>query len=105
MTACELGDLKDKLFQLFIDDGGMPGEEFNQHIADLCTLLDRICDRKLSLSASKTKLFMTEAVFAGATIGPDGIKPDLTKLTAIIDWQQPADFSGLESFLGLTGHF
>jgi len=48
---------------------------------------------------------MTEAVFAGATIGPDGIKPDLTKLTAIIDWQQPADFSGLESFLGLTGHF
>jgi hypothetical protein len=40
MTARGLGDLKDKLFQLFVDDGGMPGEEFNQHIADLCTLLD-----------------------------------------------------------------
>ena len=69
------------------------------------TLLDQIHDRKLSLSVSKTKLFMTEAVFAGATIGPEGIKPDLTKLTAIIDWKQPTDLSALESFLSLTGHF
>ena len=105
MTARELGDLKDTLFQLFVDDGGMAGDEFTQHIADLRTLLDRIRDRKLSLSASKTELFMTEAVFAGATVGPDGIKPDITKLTAIVDWQQPNDLSGLESFLGLVGHF
>jgi hypothetical protein len=105
MTACELGDLKDKLFQLFVDDGGMASEEFITHIADLHTLLDRIRDRKLSLSASKTELFMTEAVFAGATVGPDGIKPDLTKLTAIVDWQQPTNLSSLKSFLSLTGHF
>jgi hypothetical protein len=76
MTACELGDLKDILFQLFVDDGGMGGEEFNQHISDLRKLFDRIRERKLSLSATKTELFMTEAVFAGATVGPDGIKPD-----------------------------
>jgi hypothetical protein len=102
MTARELGNLKDKLFQLFIDNGGMAGKEFTTHIADLHTLLDQIHDRKLSLSASKTELFMTEAVFAGATVGPDGIKPDLTKLTAIVDWQQPTNLSSLESFLGLT---
>ena len=105
MTARELGDLKDSLFQLFVDDGGMAGEEFKQHITDLRKLLDRIRERKLSLSASKTELFMTEAVFAGATVGPDGIKPDLTKLTAIVDWEQPEDLNALESFLGLTGHF
>ena len=83
----------------------MGGGEFNQHISDLHKLLDRIHERKLSLSANKTKLFMTEAVFAGATVGPDGIKPDLTKLTAIVDWEQPADLGALESLLGLTGHF
>ena len=105
MTAHELGDLKDKLFQLFVDDGGMASDEFNQHITDLRTLLNRVRDRKLSLSASKTELFMTEAVFAGATVRFHGIKPDLTKLTAVIDWQQPTDLSSLEGFLGLTGHF
>ena len=105
MTARELGDLKYKLFQLFVDDGSMAGNDFDQHIADLRKLLERVRERKLSLSAAKTEFFMTEAVFAGATVGPDGIKPDLTKLTAIVDWEQPTTLSTLESFLGLTGHF
>ena len=105
MTAREMGDLKDKLFQLFVNDSGMASDEFNQHITDFCTLLNRVRDRKLSLSTSKTELFMTEAVFARATVGPDGIKPDLTKLTAVIDWQQPTDLSSFKGFLGLTGHF
>jgi hypothetical protein len=48
---------------------------------------------------------MTDAVFAGATVGPEGIKPDLTKLTMIVDWKKPNDLSALESFLSLTGHF
>ena len=68
MTAHELGDLKDSLFQLFVDNGGMAGEEFEQHITDLCKLLDQIWEKKLSLSAMKTELFMTEAAFSGATV-------------------------------------
>jgi hypothetical protein len=40
MTARELGDLKDNLFQLFVDNGGMAGEEFSQHMTDLHKLLD-----------------------------------------------------------------
>ena len=93
------------LFQLFVGDSGMAGDKFTQHIENLHTLLDCIHDRKLLLSASKIELFMTEAVFVGSTVGPDGIKPNITKLTAIIDWQQPNDLSGLKSFLSLTGHF
>ena len=30
---------------------------------------------------------MTEATFAGGRVGPDGIKPDLTNLTAIAEWK------------------
>ena len=53
----------------------------------------------------KCPLFMTETMFAGATIGPQGIQPDLEKLTAIVNWKQPTDALNLESFLGLTSHF
>lgn len=105
MTAHKLGDLKDNLFQLFVYDGGMAGEEFDKHITDLHRLLDQVRERKLSLSASKTEFFMTEAVFVGATIRPDSIKLDLTKLTAIVDWEQPENLIVLKLFLGLTGHF
>jgi hypothetical protein len=48
---------------------------------------------------------MTEAVFAGARVGPTGIKPDLTKLTAIVDWKRPTDLQNLATFTGLTGYF
>jgi transposase InsO family protein len=48
---------------------------------------------------------MSEAVFAGARIGQRGVLPDLAKLTAVVDWKQPATALNLVSFLGLTGHF
>jgi hypothetical protein len=51
--------------------------------------LDRVRREKMSLSPSKLKLFMTEAVFAGAQVGPQGVSPDSSKLTAIVDWPIP----------------
>lgn len=48
---------------------------------------------------------MTETTFAGATIGPQGIQPDLEKLMAIVNWEQPTDTLNLKSFLGLISHF
>lgn len=48
---------------------------------------------------------MTETTFAGATVSPEGVQPDLAKLTAVVKWEQPPDTLNLESFLGLTSHF
>ena len=51
----------------------------------------------------KSKFFMMEATFAGGS--PEGIKPDLTKLTVIANWKMPTDLQNLGSFLGLAGYF
>ena len=59
----------------------------------------------MSLLPSKSKFFMTTAEFAGATVGPNGVQPDLSKLTAIVNWKTPANALNLSSFLGLTGWF
>ena len=40
-----------------------------------------------------------------ARVGMDGIKADLSKLTAVINWQTPSTIQNLGSFLGLTGYF
>ncbi|KAG2047565.1 hypothetical protein BDR06DRAFT_859806, partial [Suillus hirtellus] len=55
----------------------------------------------LSLSPSKTQLFMTEVIFAGARVGCDGIKPDLAKILAVINWAVPSTVHDLMQFLGL----
>ena len=105
MTARALGDLTGILFELFVDDGGMAGDNFKTMLENTRRLLQRIAETGLSLSAAKSKFFVTEATFAGGRVGPEGIKPDLTKLTAIADWKMPTDLQNLGSFLGLAGYF
>ena len=102
-TAKALGDFIGTLIELFVDDGGLAGNDFETMLANTRKLLQRISDTGLSLPATKSKFFMTEATFAGGRVGPDSIKPDLTKLTAIADWKTPKDLQNLGSFLGLTG--
>ena len=91
--------------ELFVDDGGLAGDDFETMLANTRKLLQRISETGLSLSASKSKFFMTEASFAGGRVGPDGIKPDLAKLTAVANWKIPKDLQNLGSLLGLAGYF
>jgi transposase InsO family protein len=93
------------ILELFVDDGGMASDSFEEGMKKLRVLLDRVRREKMSLSPSKLKLFMTEAVFAGAQVGPQGVSPDSNKLTAIVNWPVPEDASHLEGFLGLTSYF
>lgn len=88
MTAAAIGDFTGTLIELFVDDGGLAGDVFETMLADTERLLQRIGEKGLSLSASKSKFFVTEATFAGGRVGPDGIKPDLTKLTAVANWKK-----------------
>ena len=106
MTALHLHDLLTaEIMKLFVDDRGTATDEFNAMMAQLRTIFTHIHKRQLSLSASKTSLFQTEAVFAGATVGPQGVTPDLSKLTTIVEWPPPPDMLALSRFLGLTSHF
>jgi len=105
MTANALGNLTGTLIELFVDDGGMAGDEFKIVMNNLRTLFIRVREKGLSLSAVKSQLFMSEATFAGGRVGREGIKPDLTKLTCIADWPVPHDLQNLGSFLGVAGYF
>jgi len=106
VTADRLGDLLAKLqIELLVDDGGMAGDDFEDMMARTRQFLQRVRETSLSLSAKKSEFFMTEMIFAGARVGPDGVQVDATKLTAVVDWRQPPHLLNLSSFLGLTGYF
>jgi hypothetical protein len=94
-----------EFMELFVDDGGTAADEFAEMLDKLRVIFSYIRAGNLSLSASKTKLFMTETLFAGSTVGPKGVSPDLKKLTTVVRWQQPTTAQSLHSFLGLTQYF
>src|SRR4051812_80883 len=93
------------IMELFVDDRGSTANTLDEGMQKLGAVFNCIQKEELSLSPSKCKLFMTEAVFAGTTIGPNGIKPDPAKLMAIVNWPQPNNASHLCGFLGLMGWF
>jgi hypothetical protein len=71
VTAQRFHDLIAKaLLELFVDDGGIGSDSFQEEMEKLTTLLEHVRREKMSLSPSKLQLFMTEAVFAGAQVGP-----------------------------------
>jgi hypothetical protein len=83
----------------------MASDSFEEGLSKLCMLLDCVQKEKMSLSPSKLRLFMTEAVFAGVQVGPQGVSPNSTKLTAIVNWPISGDASHLKGFLGLASYF
>ena len=104
MTGQHLYDLLiEEVTELFVDDGGMAADTFSEMMDKLRRIFTRVRERGLSLSASKSKFFMTTAEFSGTTIGPNGMQPDLSKLTAIVNWRRPENALNISLFLGLTG--
>ena len=105
VTAKALHGLVGTMLQLFVDDGAMAGVIFTDKLVNLCMFFTHCHEEHLSLLPQKSKLFMSELVFAGECVGTNGICGDLMKLTAIVNWQRPTTIQNLEAFLGLTGYF
>lgn len=105
MVSTAFGDMVGRDMIPWVDDCALWGDEFDEKFSKLRRFFTRCRERKLSLSPSKTNLFMSEALFAGAVVSAAGVAPDLSKVSALLDWEQPKTALELMGFLGLTGHF
>jgi hypothetical protein len=105
MIAMAFNDLLGKILEAWMDDLATAADTFEEGMQNLHTIFTRCRDRKISLSASKTVLFMTEAVFAGARVSKARIRPDLAKVRAILEWPEPQTILEVMSFIGLTNAY
>jgi len=105
MVAIALEDMIGRELVNWMDDICLPGDDFYVKMANLRRFFIRCRDQGLSLSPSKTKLFFTDVLFAGAMVGPNGIKPNLDKVAAVANWPVPQDVQELMRFLGLMNYF
>ncbi|QRW13143.1 Retrovirus-related Pol polyprotein from transposon [Ceratobasidium sp. AG-Ba] len=105
MLAKALHDLIGSHLEVWMDDIALAGDDFNTTLASLRLFFKRCRSHKLSLSPSKSVLFMSEAAFAGAHVSKDGIRPDLRKVRAILEWPELSTVLEVMSFLGLVGSY
>ena len=86
------------------DDIHTHGETEVQHGGRLLTPLETARMNNLSLNPEKIQFKSTDCKFFGHRLTPEGLKPDLEKIRAIICMQPPQSIQQLQSFNGMVNY-
>ncbi|GFX06934.1 hypothetical protein TNCV_1202491 [Trichonephila clavipes] len=76
-------------FFFYLDDILCYSENAEEHRSHLRTIFQRLSSYGLKLNISKCVFGVTELIFLGHLITPDGIKPLPDKVQAVLDYKQP----------------
>lgn len=97
--------IQKKKLKLYIDDGGIGTETFEEQIEILEMIFERLIEYNFTLKFSKCVFFKSEIQFLGFTIMSTGIKPNMEKLKCIQDFEEPKNKTELQSFLGVCNYY
>uniref|UniRef100_A0A0G4FPU1 Reverse transcriptase domain-containing protein n=1 Tax=Chromera velia CCMP2878 TaxID=1169474 RepID=A0A0G4FPU1_9ALVE len=100
-----LSGLPRELALVYIDDLIVFSKDFDSHLEDLRTLLDRVQKCGLKLKVEKAQFALLEVKYLGFLLSADGVRPDLVKLEALRNMEPPRDRAEVRSFLGLVGWY
>ncbi|GFW34835.1 retrovirus-related Pol polyprotein from transposon 17.6 [Trichonephila clavipes] len=90
---------------VYLDDILCYSENAEEHRSHLRTIFQRLSSYGLKLNISKCVFGVTELIFLGHLITPDGIKPLPDKVQAVLDYKQPETVGSLRIFLGLLNFY
>ena len=79
-------------------------EAVKDHDATLLQLLDRCRERNLKLNREKLQLKRSETPFIGHVLTPKGVKPDPSKVEAILTMERPKDAAAVRRLAGLVNY-
>ncbi|GFV87363.1 hypothetical protein TNCV_4033351 [Trichonephila clavipes] len=90
---------------VYLDDILCYTENAEEHRSHLRTIFQRLSSNGLKQNISKCVFGVTELIFLGHLITPDGIKPLPDKVQAVLDYKQPETVGSLRKFLGLLNFY
>lgn len=71
----------------------------------MTNILQRLRDCNLKLQSDKCEFLRKEIIYLGHVISEKGILPDLTKLTAVLEFLTSTKVKEIQSFIGLAGYY
>ena len=84
--------------------GSTMKEDTKDHDATLLKLLDRCRERNLKLNREKLQLKCSETPFISHVLTPEGVKPDPSKVEAILKMERPKDVAAVRRLVGLVNY-
>ena len=106
-------DLMNRVFQpyvdqfvvVFIDDILVYSKDAQEHEQHLKIVLQTLREKKLYVKLSKCDFWLKEVSFLDHIVSAEGIRVDLTKIKAVVNWKPPRNVTKVRSFLGLVGYY
>jgi hypothetical protein len=90
---------------IYLDDVIIFARDFEEHVAKLKCILQRLREAGLKLTPEKCNFFQQELTFLGHVVSNEGIKTDPEKIRAIHDWGKPATVEDMRGFLGFANYY
>lgn len=100
-----LGSMNWKQALCFIDDILVFSQTFEQHLAHLDLLFQKLRDANLTLKPEKCHFALEKVKYLGHILSKNGIQVDKEKTKAVDEFPVPTNQRSLRSFLGLCNYY
>lgn len=89
----------------YIDDILIYSDNLGEHRQHVDAVLQALKDAGLHLDIKKCEFEVTEVVYLGLIITPNGVRMDPQKVSCITGWQEPHDVKDVQGFLGFSNFY
>ena len=90
---------------VYLDDIIVIGRNFDEHIQNLSTVLQRLREANLRIKPSKCNFCREQVTYLGHIVSKFGVATDPEKTAKVADWPTPTTVQQLQQFLGLASYY
>ncbi|XP_071944659.1 uncharacterized protein [Antedon mediterranea] len=96
---------KESYAAAYMDDLVIFSPDWESHIHHLRDIFQTLKQANLTVKPAKCSFAHSKVHYLGYVVGEGMIRPQKTKVEAVVQWEKPKTKKDVKSFLGLTGYY
>lgn len=100
-----LHEFLDDFCTAYIDDILVYSENRKEHTRHVRLILERLHEAGLQVDVQKCSFGVTEVKYLDLIITTNGVRMDMEKVSAVLDWPTPKTVKDVQSFLGFANFY